>query len=290
MSAGVIAAVILFLILSSYGGSQDNIQVVDGGAIYIGVKDLSQVSGLKYKVLILDSTDLSQEDVSVLSENSQLLLGYVNLGRVTGDKYRDLLFSMNITHRVMGDDVLVEYWSSEWMSLLIGELNHIYKLGFNGVLLDDVDIYSYLTGIDEDWVKGRDLYMDMRNLVMDIIKYCRDKYGEDFMIFLGFSNELSLLNDPSISNEINGILFKGLWHRLENNTVVKICECDVKHIFAALDEALNDGKYIIIADPVEDVSDAREFCDIARLRGYIPIPQPAENWRFDNIPPIEYYG
>lgn len=289
-SSGMVAVLVIFILMASTAGPRNNVQVLDGGAIYIGDKDLSVVANIGYKVLVVDSVGLSQEVVSGLVGNNELLLGYINLGRVTGDKYGDVLSSMNITHSDFGGGILVEFWQDGWMSILIGEVNYLYRLGFKGVLFDDADIYKYLEDSGVWWIKDRDLYMDMRNLVVNLIKYCRDKFGASFLIFLGFSSDLFLLEDSFISGNIDGILFKGLWHELDDGRVVKICECDVKHIFAILDEALSDGKLIIVADPVGDESDANEFCKIARLRGYIPVPQPAKNWGFNYVPPLSYYG
>lgn len=284
-----VVILLLFYVLSFYG-STTNVYALDGGAIYIGNKDLSNLSGFGYRVLIVDSQGLFREDMQVLRGNNQLLLGYISLVRVTSEKYVDLLSSMNIIHSVSGEGLFIEFWRDEWLTILLGEINHVYSLGFDGIVLDNIDVYNYLLEAGFDWVRGRNLYMDMRRLVVDLIDYCRERYGDDFLIFLGFSDELGLLEDQYIYNNIDGVLFKGLWHELEDGRVVKICECDVKHIFSALDEAVAEGKVVVIVDPVENVSDAREFCSIAKLRGYIPIPQPASHWGFDAVPPNEYYG
>ena len=284
----LITGISILTYFSFLGGGGLATSYVGGGVIYLGSGDPVQLYRYRFEVVILGTKALYTVSLDKLSKD-ELVLGYVSLGRVLEDKYISVLMSKGLVHVINGTN-FVEYWAPDWRSILISEIKRFHDSGLRGIFLDDADVYFYLESIGADWIGNKDLYVEMRNLVADILQFCRNTYGDSFKVFIGFSDELSLLNDLYIYNNIDGVVFKGLWHKLSGREVIKVCECEIKHIFAVLDKALDEDKLVIVVDPVGDVSDAREFCKVARLRGYIPIPQPSEYWGFDEVPPIDFYG
>jgi len=289
---GVITLLILSISITTYfsslGGGSSTSSYIEGGVIFLGSGEPKELYLYSFEVVILGSDALYTVSLDKLP-NDELVLGYVSLGKVVDDKFASVLSSKGLVHELNGT-IFVEYWEPDWRSILMSELKRFHDSGLGGVVLDDADVYFYLESVGIEWAGGRDLYVEMRNLVADIIQFCRNNFGDSFKVFVGFSDEPSLLNDLYIYNNIDGIVFKGLWHELSGEEVIKVCECEVKHIFAVLDKALDEDKLVIVVDPVGDVSDAREFCKVARLRGYIPIPQPGESWNFGEVPPIDFYG
>jgi len=289
---GVIALLIISIFITTYfsslGGGGSTSSYIEGGVIFLGSGDPEELYLYSFEVVILGPDALYTVSLDKLP-NDDLVLGYVSLGKVVDEKYVSLLASKGLVHEINGT-IFVEYWEPDWRSVLMSEVKRFHDSGVGGVVLDDADVYFYLESVGVEWAGGRDLYVEMRNLIADIIQFCRNKFGDSFKVFVGFSDELSLLNDLYIYNNIDGVVFKGLWHELSGEEVIKVCECEIKHIFAVLDKALDADKLVIVVDPVGDVSDAREFCKVARLRGYIPIPQPGEHWGFDEVAPIDFYG
>ena len=269
-------------------GSESYIQL-DGGAIFLETVPSPDSLAYSYKVLVIGGDGLSKDDIGFLKTRNSLVLGYINVGKLYSERFREYVESVGIVHNVEGLGEVVEFWRSEWRTIIISELDRIYGLGYDGVLLDDVDIYKLLENDRPEWCGDRDLRLSMEELIVGLIRYCRENLNASFGIYLGFSYDLEMLDMDIIYDSVDGVFFRGLWHVLSEGEVIKICECEVGHIFAKLDEAVADGKLVVIVDPVEDEADAREFSSVARLRGYIPVPQPVEYWDFSRPPPPNYY-
>ncbi len=286
--AGILVAVIIVFLIG-FGAIGSN-GLVNGGVIYLGDrKNLDTGYIHKFRVIIVSAESISPSDVKSLKDDNNLVLGYVNIGKISSDNSIDYSSKPDIFHKA-GQEFFVEYWSPEWKSLLIARVDRIHMLGYSGVLLDDSDVYKEIIQRGFSWAKGVDVKKEMKTLLIDIISYCRSKYGKSFFIGIGLSRDIDLMNDPMLYREVDIVVFKELWHQLVNGKVVKVCECELRHIFSVLDQAVSDGKIVVVVDPVEDAYDATDFCKVARLRNYVPIPQPYNHWSFDTPPPPKYYG
>lgn len=170
-----------------------------------------------FDVLVVDagsgdaSWGLGKADVARLKRkpdgSRRLLLAYMNIGEAEDYRYYwkrawaksppDWMGSPNC--RWKGDH-RVQHWSRDWQAILYGSatsyLGRLMQLGFDGVYLDRVDIYTH-------WQKSRsEAFADMVDLVVAMSQWAKAQ-NPDFLVVP--QNGEALLTDSHYLAAIDGL-------------------------------------------------------------------------------------
>jgi len=113
--------------------------------------------GRRFDVIILEMGDLPPSTVERLRGRCRLLLAYVNLGYA--EDWRDYWPGIGWKSWVhepteYEGEYLVEYWSPNWRDVILDLIDEAHRLGFEGVLLDNVDVSIILRELRPDWCRG----------------------------------------------------------------------------------------------------------------------------------------
>ncbi len=254
--------------------------------------DLKKLKGRTFEVMIIEFEEgLGESGVEYLKHHCRLLLAYINFGyaedwRDYWSKIRNATWIHEPTE--YEGEYFIEYWRPEWHNIVIEKAVRAHELGFDGVLLDNVDACVVLKGRNQSWIQGLNLTQLMIDSIHSISSRLRKLCGRSFKIFVNIGSAVKLLGNEKFLNAIDGVLREEVWYTVSNNRTVTVPPGETEYVLKYLIHARNRGKVVIVADFVDSIERAREFMDRCWRLGFIPIPQPVWANDYSEPPPREW--
>jgi len=242
-------------------------QVILGPVVYsyqgVGYEDLAEVNAT---VLIVDPDDsgLTNEEITRLHIQGKTVIAYLNIGQA--ERFRSYWkkeWEINPPSWLGEEDAewpenyWVSFWNQEWKGIILNCLDEIIERGFDGVLLDRIDVYEY-------W-ENRGV-LDAKKMMIDLVLEISlvAKQNKCFLIIPQNSEEL--IEDPNYLDAIDGVSSEDVW-----TTGDKIRPShEVEPRLELLDEIISKGKIVLVLDYPSSLTLRKEFCSKAKERGYLP--------------------
>ncbi|KYH39350.1 MAG: hypothetical protein AYL28_000740 [Candidatus Bathyarchaeota archaeon B23] len=255
---------------------------------YLTDVDPERLRGRRFDVLILEMEGLNPSAIGELRRRCRLLLAYINLGYA--EEWRDYWSEIGGGGWVhepteYEGEYFVEYWRPEWRDVILTLVEEAHGIGFEGVLLDNVDASTTLRELRPTWSRGLEPEESMINLVEEVSRAAKQRYGVEFKVYVNLGSALRLLGDERFLSSIDGILREELWHTYGDGGSLKTPREEAEETLRYLREARGRGKTILVADPLESGEEAEEFRALCLEEGFKPIPQPSSAWDYSRPPP-----
>lgn len=168
--------------------------------------------------------------INLMKETGTKVIAYLNIG--LAESWRD--YWVNMTSENMPSwltmteypdwpgEYFVKYWKSGawgpggWVELLHSEIEKIIDLGFDGVLLDNVDVCNYWSEPDELNINLSDFPIEnatqyMVKLVANISEYAK-LLRKDFVIIANVGGAVDLVANPQFISAIDGVMREDVWY------------------------------------------------------------------------------
>lgn len=273
--------------------SYTNESMEDVGCCYLTDVDMDLLKDRSFKILIIEMDEINEKDVSTLHNFNKLILAYINFG--FAEKWRDYWSRISNSSLVHGasmyeGEYYIEFWRVEWENIILSEADKAFKMGFDGVFLDNVEIGMILNESKPRWLDNLNVARLVVGSIYNLSNTLKMRYGTEFKVFVNIGSAYELLYNNRFIDSIDGVLIEELFHRYYNGKSIKIDLSSVKQVIDALKHASDKGKPVIVSDPIDTEVEARAFCKAIRELGFIPIPQPTYAWNYNRPPPKEWYS
>ncbi|MCE4599732.1 MAG: cellulase family glycosylhydrolase [Desulfurococcales archaeon] len=256
-------------------------------AYYLQNINASKIEWHRWSVLVLEPDETTSHILEVAKNTSDLVLAYLNIGYA--EDWRG--YWQNITgepwvHGQTGypGEYYVEYWRSEWHSIMKNLSEDYLQEGFDGVYLDNIDASEIIHDNNFSWASGVDTYIEMINLVCDISGYIKS-INTNAKVYVNIGGVYHLLYNETLLSCIDGVLREELWTVWEGyNQTTMQDPSETNNTLNALHHAGSNGLTVIVVDPVKSSTEAMNFCERSWSNGFIPVPQPAWSPDYDTPP------
>ena len=246
----------------------------------------------KYNVCILEFEEaLTKKRLDIIRGHCEIMLGYVNLGYA--ESWRDYWPRIRNKRWVHEEteyegEYYVEYWRPQWSKIVFKKALKAYRLGFDGVLLDNVDACLVIREKGLKWALGRNLSKLMISTVSKLSQRLKKSLGKGFLIYVNIGSALNFLRNKRFLRKIDGVLREEVWYTIRNGKSIKVSFKKRKAILSSLLYAKNKGKVVIVADFLNNKRKAEKLCKKCWVRGFIPVPQPVWASNYDRPPPLKW--
>jgi cysteinyl-tRNA synthetase len=167
-------------------------------------------------------------------------------------------------------EYIVRFWDPEWQSLIMGSetsrLDVILEAGFDGVVLDGVDVYR-------NFEDSADAISRMRTFITELRDYAIAQTGNsNFGVFV--QNTEELINDPSVdwASDLTGIVKLSHWFAAVDQPVDSaLTDAYQQH----LSDWVNAGKVVLSVDFANSSENIDSVYQTARSLGYVPLTVPS---------------
>lgn len=194
------------------------------------------IAGADPDLLIVEPEEIDAQWVSRYRTAGTTVLGYVNFGMA--ERWRSYWnVSWNISppewigpeSEDWQGEYIVQFWHPDWISILNASLKMLVSEGYNGVLLDNLDVTEFWN------------YMDIRadQLLVDTIDQMRDGLPSAFLIYANLGGRHDLVYNPDFMDVIDGLMREDVWTGEED---------EIKSVLDALLFARDQGKDVIVLD------------------------------------------
>ena len=199
----------------------------------------SKLLELAPKLLIVDPGEVERETIRKLQKFGTEVIAYVNLGMA--EEWRSYWKErwrrspprwIAEKSREWSGEYVVMFWHPAWRRILRRVLKSIEREGYDGILLDNIDVYEYW---EEKGCKAEE------KLLM-IIKWIKLTYSGK--IYVNIGSGLKLIYDEEFMKLVDGILREEVWASYRG----VIDPEETKEILNALIYAKQRGKDVVILD------------------------------------------
>ena len=199
----------------------------------------SKLLELAPKLLIVDPGEVERETIRKLQKFGTEVIAYVNLGMA--EEWRSYWKErwrrspprwIAEKSREWSGEYVVMFWHPAWRRILRRVLKSIEREGYDGILLDNIDVYEYW---EEKGCKAEE------KLLM-IIKWIKLTYNGK--IYVNIGSGLKLIYDEEFMKLVDGILREEVWASYRG----VIDPEETKEILNALIYAKQRGKDVVILD------------------------------------------
>ncbi|RLG11081.1 MAG: hypothetical protein DRN64_01890 [Thaumarchaeota archaeon] len=199
----------------------------------------SKLLKLAPKLLIVDPGEVERETIRKLQKLGTEVIAYVNLGMA--EEWRSYWKErwrrspprwIAEKSREWSGEYVVMFWHPAWRRILRRVLKSIEREGYDGILLDNIDVYEYW---EEKGCKAEE------KLLM-IIKWIKLTYSGK--IYVNIGSGLKLIYDEEFMKLVDGILREEVWASYRG----VIDPEETKEILNALIYAKQRGKDVVILD------------------------------------------
>ena len=203
----------------------------------------SKLLKLAPKLLIVDPGEVERETIRKLQKLGTEVIAYVNLGMA--EEWRSYWKErwrrspprwIAEKSREWSGEYIVMFWHPAWRRILRRVLKSIEREGYDGILLDNIDVYEYW---EEKGCKAEE------KLLM-IIKWIKLTYNGK--IYVNIGSGLKLIYDEEFMKLVDGILREEVWASYRG----VIDPEETKEILNALIYAKQRGKDVVILDYSND--------------------------------------
>lgn len=278
--------------LSSYTCPSHSIGWNDVNDWYYQLQNMNyfDLSRTQYDLLVIDPEPNTPLNKNVLDRircdgnGEKLVLAYLAIGKA--ENFRDYWqegWQIGNPGWIAGPnpgwdgEYIVRYWDSAWKNIVFGSadsrLDSAIAAGFDGVVLDGVDVYrSFLS-------ENPDAVADLHAFVGEIKQYAINKSDNaDFGIFV--QNAEELISDSSIdwATNITGLIKISHFYTPQDlpvdNALITDYEAQLQNWTAA-------GKPVLSVDFASTASNVARAHTLAIERGYIPLTVTSQ--KLDNL-------
>ena len=199
----------------------------------------SKLLKLAPKLLIVDPGEVERETIRKLQKLGTEVIAYINLGMA--EEWRSYWKErwrrspprwIAEKSREWSGEYIVMFWHPAWRRILRRVLKSIEREGYDGILLDNIDVYEYW---EEKGCKAEE------KLLM-IIKWIKLTYNGK--IYVNIGSGLKLIYDEEFMKLVDGILREEVWASYRG----VIDPEETKEILNALIYAKQRGKDVVILD------------------------------------------
>ncbi len=203
----------------------------------------SKLLELAPKLLIVDPGEVERETIRKLQKLGTEVIAYVNLGMA--EEWRSYWKErwrrspprwIAEKSREWSGEYIVMFWHPAWRRILRRVLKSIEREGYDGILLDNIDVYEYW---EEKGCKAEE------KLLM-IIKWIKLTYNGK--IYVNIGSGLKLIYDEEFMKLVDGVLREEVWASYRG----VIDPEETKEILNALIYAKQRGKDVVILDYSND--------------------------------------
>jgi len=203
----------------------------------------SKLLELAPKLLIVDPGEVERETIRKLQKLGTEVIAYVNLGMA--EEWRSYWKErwrrspprwIAEKSREWSGEYVVMFWHPAWRRILRRVLKSIEREGYDGILLDNIDVYEYW---EEKGCKAEE------KLLM-IIKWIKLTYSGK--IYVNIGSGLKLIYDEEFMKLVDGILREEVWASYRG----VIDPEETREILNALIYAKQRGKDVVILDYSND--------------------------------------
>ncbi len=203
----------------------------------------SKLLELAPKLLIVDPGEVERETIRKLQKLGTEVIAYVNLGMA--EEWRSYWKErwrrspprwIAEKSREWSGEYVVMFWHPAWRRILRRVLKSIEREGYDGILLDNIDVYEYW---EEKGCKAEE------KLLM-IIKWIKLTYNGK--IYVNIGSGLKLIYDEEFMKLVDGVLREEVWASYRG----VIDPEETKEILNALIYAKQRGKDVVILDYSND--------------------------------------
>jgi len=203
----------------------------------------SKLLELAPKLLIVDPGEVERETIRKLQKFGTEVIAYVNLGMA--EEWRSYWKErwrrspprwIAEKSREWSGEYVVMFWHPAWRRILRRVLKSIEREGYDGILLDNIDVYEYW---EEKGCKAEE------KLLM-IIKWIKLTYSGK--IYVNIGSGLKLIYDEEFMKLVDGILREEVWASYRG----AIDPEETREILNALIYAKQRGKDVVILDYSND--------------------------------------
>lgn len=236
--------------------------------------DLSQAKASPFDMLICDYSHdgsaarrYSKEEVDQLKSGGRKLVGYLSVGEA--ESYRGYWKKswkpgspvwLGPTNPEWGGNYKVHFWDPQWHSLVFAYADSIIEQGFDGLFLDVVDGYEF-------WESKRpSAAADMRQLVIELSKHVRAKYGSEVGIFL--NGGAGLVGDPKVLDAITGVAKEEIFFGLGGDSRPSAPET-TRLAQQQLQPVVQSGRLVLSIDYTSKSDQAKLAHQKAKEAGYL---------------------
>ena len=227
------------------------------------------------KILVTDysmdgtnETAYSREEIEYVKSQGIKIYAYLSIGEAEDYRfYWNDTWNHNPPYWILDENpewpgnYLILYWVDEWRNILARYIDIIISQGFNGLYLDRIDSFEYLTryGYRVEYT-SREMYR--------LIKWIRQYIGNDMEIILQNGEEIIRYygNITSFIDAwaVEDLFYMGLKPLDRNESLYRI---------DLLKDVINRGKEVLVVDYVYNGLDMYPVYDFhlkSRIYGFIP--------------------
>ena len=185
---------------------------------------------------LIDLDEVDSDDVEKLHKAGVIILAYISLG--TAEEWREYWRSEWLLDPPswMGPplpgwpgEYMVEFWSLEWLSIVRVRLEEAGVKGFDGVILDNVDVYQMLGEPGEKALRA--------------LRWIRENY--DGLIYVNIGGALELLYLDELGEYVDGVLREEVWFTYGGR---RVPEQETSQAVRALSYFMENGGDVIVLD------------------------------------------
>ncbi len=250
--------------------------------------NVSKLFNYKFSYIILDPDEVNRSDIIEIREHipNVKILAYVNIGLAESWRsYWEKVLSLGIVHgeSEYSGEYYVEYWSSKWMNIIHNIVLNACKKGFDGVMLDNLDVCMVLKYSNFSWVP-RDPCALMISVVKDVYNFSKRVCGRRFLIFVNIGSAINLLKNSSLLSSIDGVVREESIYMWNGDKCVPVDNSTSRYILTQLSTVRRLGKTVILVECVENMSMVYRVARIAAKYGFCIVPQPAWDPNYEGPP------
>jgi uncharacterized protein (TIGR01370 family) len=239
------------------------------------------LSTTNFKVAVVDddNANLTSTNLTSLESQGKNVFGYLSIGEA--EDYRSYWTSSWDTSKpsfVLGENpdwpgnYEVKFWDAGWQNIIINRAVELAKEGYNGIVLDVVDVYQS-AAVQKAYTGSLDPRAEMMNFVSKIAD-ATHAINPDFKVFQNNALDLVTTNpdDPSSAAntaylaKISGLVAESTFYD-EDNTTTSWGSWNEKY----LDKAVANGKTVFAIDYPTSETVQQKFIAAAESHGYIPF-------------------
>lgn len=219
----------------------------------------SKLLELAPKLLIVDPGEVERETIRKLQKLGTEVIAYVNLGMA--EEWRSYWKErwrrspprwIAEKSREWSGEYIVMFWHPAWRRILRRVLKSIEREGYDGILLDNIDVYEYW---EEKGCKAEEK-------LLTIIKWIKLTYNGK--IYVNIGSGLKLIYDEEFMKLVDGILREEVWASYRG----VIDPEETKEILNALIYAKQRGKDVVILDYSNDERLANAILSECAILGF----------------------
>ena len=197
------------------------------------VEEVLEVAPL---MVMVDLDDVGSHDVKMLHSRNVKAIAYISLG--TAEEWRSYWrdeWRVNPPTWMDGPlpnwpgEYMVRYWQRGWLEIVAGRIGEAVEKGFDGIILDNVDVYMLL---------GEPLEKPLQAL-----RWIRERYGG--LIYVNIGAALELLYLDVFPELVDGVLREEVWFTYGG---VRVDEGETLEALLALTHFKENGGDVIVLD------------------------------------------